>query len=472
MGMKHTTGLLKTVFAFLVITTFTSCFVSKRYHRPENIIDDKLFRIESKSNDTTNIASTEWKKLFTDDILQLYIQRTLDNNLDLQIALQNLKAAESLLKQSRLMFTPSLTLQPTTQFQILSMNTPQGATQGENHISGYLYSMPGSFSWEADIWGKINSRKKAALASYLSTQAAHQAIRSQLIAIIASSYYQLIAYDAQKEILNETIQSRQQSLETNKALKDAGILTEVAVKQAEAQWLNAKAQMVSIENTIRMLENAMCLLMAQDPQPLQRNKLSAQQINTPLSFGVPYQILSNRPDVFAAEYNLMSAFEMTNVARASFYPSLMLTATGGLQSIDIDKLFSIQSLFANVIASLTQPLWNQRKIHSQYKISLAQQQVAYLNYRKTILTAGNEVSNALYNYQTQDQLYSLKYNEFIALDTAMKYSQDLLKYGMASYLDVLTAQQNALNAQLSYINASYGRLAAIIELYRSLGGGR
>lgn len=462
----------KIVVSLVIAVIFSSCFVGKKYSRPNNIVDNKLFRTETEQLDTSNMAMLQWKNLFTDTVLQNHIQHALDSNFNIRVAIQNIKSAEAYLKQIYNSVLPSIAIQPSIQFQTLSLNTPQGSGNSGNRISGFTYGLAGTLSWEADIWGKINSQKKAALANYLNTQAVQQAVQSQLIALVSESYFQLLALDMQKNILIETIQTRQENLATNKALKQAGTVTEVAVKQSEAQLLNVQAQLVTIENNIRALENTFSILLAQNPQKIARTKLTDQVINTPLTIGVPYQILSNRPDVLAAEFSLMNAFELTNVSKSLFYPSLNFTASTGLQSVDVDKLFNVNSLFASVIGSLTQPLFSQRKIRSQYEMSLAQQQIAYLNYRKTILTAGKEVSDALYNYETQNKLYSLKQSEYLALDTATQYSQDLLKYGMANYLDVLTAQQNALNAKIGFVNAAYGKLEAIIELYRALGGGK
>ena len=204
---------------------------------------------------------------------------------------------------------------------------------------------------------------------------------------------------------------------------------------------------------------------------MERTHLDQQTIDHELLYGVPYDLLKNRPDIRAAEYELVNAFELSNVAQANFYPSLRITANTGLQSVDIDRLFSLKSLFVNTVASLTQPIWNKRQLRTQKEIAMANQQIAYLQYRKSILVAANEVSNALALYQTQTELMSLKQQEYNSYRLATEYSQELVNNGMANYLEVLRAQENELSAQLSYLNANYGRLIAVVDLYRALGGG-
>lgn len=462
---------LKIFLLGLLTVSLSSCLVTKKYQRPEKLVDNRLFRTNDSLSATMNFADMPWETVFSDSILQGHIRHALDSNFDIRIALENIRSAQAYLKQAKSGFYPTASLGASVTYQTPSLQSQLGKISNtRNHL--IQYELSGSLSWEADIWGKINSQKKAALAAYLSTQAAQQAVRSRLVAGIADAYYRLLSLDAQREVLQEAVTARQQGWEAAKALKASGALTEVAVRQNEAQVLNAQAQLLNTNQQIRIWENALSLMMGSEPAVIMRSSITAQHLPEEMAVGVPYQLLSNRPDVQAAEYDLMHAFELTNIARTGFYPALRITAGGGLQSIDFDKLFNVQSLFANAIGSLTQPLWNQRQIRSQYEIQLSQQQIAYLNYRKIILTAGREVADALYDYQTQDQLFRLKQQEYQALDTATTYSEDLMNYGLANYLEVLTARQNALNARLGSIDAAYGRLSAVVELYRALGGGR
>lgn len=447
-----------------------SCFVAKDYKRPEQVVNETLYRTDALPKDSLSMADISWKEIFTDQKLAQYIEKGLSNNLDIRIALQNISAAEAYVKQGKAGYFPTITGNASYTHSTQSMNTQFGALIGQRQFLNQ-YEISGSLSWEADIWGKIRSNKRAFVASYLQSVSAHQAVKSELVAGIASTYYQLLALDEQKRITEETIANREASVETIKLLKDAGNVTEVAVKQTEAQLLNAKALLLDIDNNIKLMENSFSILLGEAPQNIERGTLNAQVVNADMKTGVPIQLLSNRPDVMAAEYALINSFEMTNVAKSNFYPSIRLTANGGIQGIEFDRLFDAHSLFGSVVASLAQPILNGRQIRTQYEVSKAQQETALLNYKKTILNASKEVSDAMYTFQTNDQKVQLKQDEFKAYNDAITYSEELQVYGMANYLEVLTARENALNAQLSVINTQYGRLNAIVQLYKAVGGG-
>ena len=204
---------------------------------------------------------------------------------------------------------------------------------------------------------------------------------------------------------------------------------------------------------------------------MERSSLEDQTITTEMKLGFASELLSNRPDVIAAEYNLISAFELTNVARSSLYPSLTLTAAGGLQSLELDKLFNANSLFANIVGGLTQPIFNKRKLKTQKEVAIAQQEQALLNFKKTLLVAGNEVSNALYSFNSENKKYEFLKNEVEALRKAEKNSDELLKNGYATYLDLLTARQSALNSEIKVIGSRLQQLQSVVNLYEALGGG-
>lgn len=462
---------LKYIVLIVGLATLQSCFVAKDYNRPEQVVNEKLYRTDELPQDSLSMANVSWKEIFTDQKLAQHIDKALSNNLDIRVALQNITAAEAYVKQGKAAYFPTITGNASYTHSTQSLNTQFGAILGGQRQYLNQYELSGSLSWEADIWGKIRSNQRAFVASYLQSVSAHQAVKSQLVAGIASTYYQLLALDEQKKITEETITNRENSLETTKLLKDAGNVTEVAVKQTEAQLLNAKALLLDINNDIKLMENSFSILLGEAPKAIERGTLDAQVINADMKTGVPIQLLSNRPDVMAAEYALINAFEMTNVAKSNFYPSIRLTASGGLQGIEFDKLFDAQSLFGSVIASLAQPILNGRQIKTQYEVSQAQQEIALLNYKQTILNASKEVSDAMYTFQTNDEKIKLKQQEFEAYNDAITFSEELQIYGMANYLEVLTARENALNAQLSVINTEFGRLNAIVQLYKAVGGG-
>ena len=336
---------------------------------------------------------------------------------------------------------------------------------------GNQFDVSANIGWEADIWGKLRAQEKAEFANYLGTVSAHQAVKSDLVASVASAYYQLLTFDDQKKIINETIALRKKNLETTSALKDAGTVTEVAVQQSEALVFNAESLLISIDVQIGLLENTISLLMGEPSHAIERTTIDAQKMPVSLDLGYPANLLANRPDVKVAEYRLMNAFEMTNAAKANFYPTLRLTGSGGIVSGDLDQLFSVNSLFANVVAGLAQPILNKRQIKTQYEVSLANKEIAYLNFRRSVLTAGKEVSDALKIYQSQDRFIGLKRKEMEAYKNSVEYSQELVNYGLATYLEVINASVNQLNAELNISNAEYSKLDAGIELYRALGGG-
>jgi len=453
----------------MVALSLQSCFVAKDYNRSEDIIPDKnLFRTDELPQDSLSMAEVSWRELFTDPVLDSYIEKGLQNNLDVRIALQQIIAAEAYVKQGKAGYLPTLGLGASVNHQILSKNSQFGSFFNESITQ---YEATGNLSWEADLWGKIRSNSRAFDASYLQSVAAHQTIKTRLISDIATTYYQLLALDEQRLVTMETIEAREEALETTIALKDAGSLTEVGVKQTEAQLYTAQALLLDIENQIRLQENSLSILLGEAPQGKERTSLNEQEITTDLNTGVPAELLKNRPDLKEAEYNLINAFELTNVARSNFYPSLQLTATGGLQSLDVEKLFDVNSLFANLVGSLAQPLLNKRRIRTEYEVSQARQEQAKLNFQFALLNAGKEVSDALYDYQFNTDKIEVKTMEFEAYTDATKYSEELLDNGLVNYLEVIIARQNSLNSQLNLIDARFNQLAAVVELYRALGGG-
>ncbi|UZT98308.1 efflux transporter outer membrane subunit [Chryseobacterium fluminis] len=469
--MKSLLNIIKGItFSVALLAAVSSCMARKEYERPKNVVDEKLFRTDMLPSDSTSIANISWKEIFTDPILQGHINKALNNNLDIRIALQSINSAEAYLKQSRAAYQPTLAVGPNYTFQTQSINTQFGQIIGERRYVNQ-FDITASLAWEADIWGKLKAQEKAQLASYLGTVAAHKAVKSDLVASIATSYYQLLTYDAQKRIIQETIKVREKNLETNQALKIAGTVTEVAVQQSEALVLNAKSLLIDIDTQIQLLENTMSMLMGESSHSIERSTLESQNVPIDLKLGYPAQLLANRPDVMEAEYNLMNAFELTNSAKAQFYPTLKLTGSGGFQSVDIDHLFSVNSLFATVVGGLAQPILNRRAIQTNYDVSLANKETAYLNFRKTVLTAGKEVSDAIRVFSVQDQYIDLKQRELNAYKNSVDYSQELVNYGMANYLEVLNASVNSLNAELNIANAEYSKMKAAVELYQALGGG-
>lgn len=448
----------------------SSCGMQKQqYQRPE-VEKDIIYRTDMLSTDSISIATKSWREIFTDTHLQGYIQRALDNNLDIRIAEQSIVSAEAYLKQSKQGIAPILSVGPNYTLQSPSLNSYSGRMLTErDYIS--QYDLSAALSWSFNLANSYSSAKKAQQAHYLSTVATHQAVKTSLVSGVATAYYQLLALDEQTKILEHTLEIRNKSLETNKALKDAGIVTEIAVKQSEALVDNAQAQLLTLKNQTEVLENALSILLGESPKAIQRGKLSEQNLPKDFQIGYPAQLLANRPDVMAAEFNLINAFELTNVAKAAFYPSINLSANVGLQTTDLDKFFNVNSLLGSVAGGILQPVLAQRQLRTQHEVRLANQETALLNFRKQLLTASREVSDALSTYSIQDDFINLKKKELEAYSKAEEYSEELLKYGMANYLDVLTANVNRLNAELNIVNAEYNQMKSLVDLYKALGGG-
>ncbi|ASW73725.1 membrane protein [Chryseobacterium piperi] len=469
--MKSLLNIIKGItFSVFILAAISSCMARKEYERPKNVVDEKLFRTDMLPSDSANIANISWKDIFTDPILQGHISKALENNLDIRIALQSIVSAEAYLKQSKAAYEPTVSIGPNYTFQTQSINTQFGQIFGQRRYINQ-FDITASIGWEADIWGKLKAQEKAQLATYLGTVAAHKAVKSSLVASVASAYYQLLTFDSQKKIIQETIDVREKNLETTRALKESGTVTEVAVQQSEALVFNAKSLLIDIDTQIQSLENTMSLLMGEPSHTIERSTLEDQHLPKDIKLGYPAQLLANRPDVMQAEYGLMNAFELTRSAKAQFYPTLKLTGSGGVQSVDIDHLFSVNSLFATVVGGLAQPILNRRQIKTNYDVSLANQETAYLNFRKTVLTAGKEVSDAIRVFSIQDSFIDLKKKELDAYKKSVDFSQELVNYGLANYLEVLNASVNSLNAELNISNAEYNKMKAGVDLYQALGGG-
>ena len=448
----------------------SACSITKKYERPATLSTDKLYRDEA-SADTTTIADMPWQSVFKDEKLNALIQKGLDQNLNLKNAIENIVQARASLRQSKLAYYPTLQLDASathTKQSEAGLNFPAGININTLTTT---YKLGVSTSWEADIWGKLSSSKRAALASYLATDAAKQAIQTQLISDIANNYFMLLAYDKSLKITQETLESRIKNVETIKALKEGAIVTGAAVVQSEANQHAAEVLIPDLKQSIRETENALNILLGQAPGPIDRGELGTQVIPENIAIGVSSQLLENRPDVRQAEFNFRVAFESTNLAKTYFYPSLTLTASSGFSNLELKDFFT-NSIFYSIIGGLTQPIFNQGKNKLRLTTAQSQQLQAYNNFQQSLLTAGQEVSNALYSYQMAVEKEDSRKKQIEALEKAVDFTQQLLEYSSATnYTDVLTSEQNLLAAQLSGINDNLQKLQAVVNLYRALGGG-
>ena len=466
----------RTIYRILIITVggllLQSCFAAKEYRKPD-MKAENLYRTEIVSNDTVSMADVSWDKIFTDPVLQGHIKKGLQNNFDIRIAMQNIVAAEASLKQGKAGYFPTLSLGADWTHQELSKNTQFGRiiSQSGGATNVDQYQLTATLGWEADIWGKIRSNKRAFAAAYMQTIAANQAVKTQVITNIAALYYQLLSLDAQLKVAESTLVNRNQSVEAIIALKDAGSVTEVGVKQTEAQKYATELIIEDLRNGIVLLENALSIQMGEPARKVERSTFDMQELNPEIKLGVSTQLLRNRPDVVAAEFGFVNAFELTNVARANFYPQFRITGTGGLQSIELKDWFSTNSLFANIVTGLTAPIFNGRQIRTRHEIAKAQQEQAYVRFEQALVNASKEVSDALADYNNETRKISIREKQVDALTKAADYSDELLTYGLANYLEVLTAKDNALNSELQLIDNRYQQYLAIINIYKALGGG-
>lgn len=370
--------------------------------------------------------------------------------------------AEAQLKAARLAYTPSVALAPTG-----------GVSSFDKGKGQWTWTAPVSASWEIDLFGRLLNSKRGAKAALMQTQEYKQAVQTQVISTIANYYYTLLMLDKQLAITEETSISWKKSVETMKSLKENTTTTnEAAVVQSEANSYMIEATIPDLKQQIREMENALCMLLHQAPQQISRGTLDEQNFPDIMQAGVPVQLLSNRPDVKAAEMTLAAAYYNTNVARSAFYPSISLSGTFGWTNSAGGMIVNPGKMIASAVGSLTQPIFNKGTNLANLRIAKAQQESALISFQQSILNAGSEVSNALFLYQAAKDKMVQREKQIEALEKSVEYTQELLMYGSSTYLEVLTAQQSLLNAQLSDVSDAFQQIQAVINLYHALGGGR
>lgn len=470
-NFKHMKRIYIITIVVLVAITLQSCFVAKEYQTPNIEVADQYRNMAT--SDSSTLADMPWNELFSDAQLRNLIDTALTNNLDLLLAYERVNAAEAYYKQGKLENVPEFNFGTSATSTNMSDYSYSGIAAGGKGPSYENYHLNASISWEADIWGKLRSTTRAARAVYLQSEATQRAVESALVANVASAYYRLLALDAQVEVTQRTVVNRREGLQTMRHLKDAGRVTEAAVKQTEAQLYSTQILLHDLEQSVKLLENTVSLLLGQGPGEIERGKLESPEMGVDIETGYPVQLLRNRPDVIAAELGLVNAFELTNVAKSNFYPALRLTANTGFESIEFNNWFDKNAIFSNVMGNITQPLLNKRKIRTGYEVAKAQQAEARYNFKKAILTATSEVANALIQYNSEQERYKLQKQELNALSDAVVYSEELLKsaYQNTTYLEVLTARSNALSSEINVISSEYNQINSLIELYKALGGG-
>lgn len=455
-------NLFRYFFIIIIITLVNyGCKVTKPFNNNQ-LIPGNLYR-DSLSADTSNMATLSWDKIFKDTLLQKLIWEGIQNNLNLKTAVANIKAAEANYGQSLKAFFPSVGI------------TAQGGVYHPSNVQGnntevvQLYT---NSSWQADIWGQLKSSKRAMYASLLQSEAYKQAVQTQLVADIAGAYYNLMAYDAQLSIAQTSTEKYSKDVETMKLLKSSDVVTGAAVVQSSANYYAISATIPDIKNNIRQTENILSLLLARPPGPVARDSIFNTQVYADINTGIPAQLLANRPDVREAEFQLRNTFEKINIARTYFYPSVTITGQAGLYANKLDNFFKPGAFFANLVSGITQPVFNNGLNKQRLKVAEANFEAAQYNFSQVLLTAGQEVSNALYQYQVVNEKTEARKQQIANLEKAVFFTSELLKYtANTNYTDVLTSEQNLLSARQSAVNDKLQQLQAVVNLYAAVGGG-
>ncbi|AYL94332.1 TolC family protein [Mucilaginibacter celer] len=456
----------------LTIHVMAGCKVSKDVTVP----DMKLpVAFRDNPEDSVSIGALPWKSYFDDPELKTLIADAIDHNFDLQVAVNNIQAAELVLKQAKLGDVPSVGVGLSASSGRPSDNSLNGmqlnSFLGQQHIEDY--SLAASLTWEADIWGKIHGRKEAALAGYLSTQEARKGVQTRIVSDISKGYYNLLMLDAQLRIAKNNVLLNDSTLSLVQLQYKSGKVSNLAIQQVEAQKLTAEALVPRFEQQIAVQENAISVLSGRLPNPVNRYRvLDSLVFAEKLTTGLPAELLKRRPDVRQAELALDKANAEVGVAKASLYPSLTINGQGGLDAIRASNWFNLPaSLFGTVVGGIAQPLFDKKRLRTNFNVAKTDREITVIRFRQSVLTAYGEVSDALVKLDKLKQQQYLAAERTGTLQQATRNSQLLFKNGMATYLEVIIAESNVLQSQLELASIKKARLDATVDLYRSLGGG-
>jgi NodT family efflux transporter outer membrane factor (OMF) lipoprotein len=444
------------IFSRILITitflSLTGCGLYRQYEREEMYFVDSLYRRMSPRAEGFSTGNISWDVMFTDPLLQEWIETGILYNSDLNVARLKVQEAEAALLAARWALLPGADF------------TMQGGLPGQ-------FSASLGAKWQADIFGGLRNAKRRAQAALEQSEAYRQAVQTQLVATIAESYYTLLMLDEQLNISTRTMNTWDESIRTLEALKRAGKTNEAAVLQAKANKLGVEANILTLEKEILAIENSLCALVGIVPMHITRSTLADQELPQTLSAGVPAELLSRRPDVRQAELALAQALYSVNSARASFYPNVTLSGTLGWTTGNGNIVLDPGSLIANLIAGLAQPVFGRGVNKARLQAAQAQYEQAGYMFRQSLLDAGVEVNNALTMWQTAKKRVELGKKQIVSLQAAVWNTQLLMKHGNADYLEVLTAQKNLLQAELTEASDRLDEIKSVINLYRALGGG-
>ena len=440
------------------VCLMTGCSIYKPYSRPE-VQTEGLYRDLEETRDTASIATLGWRNLFSDKNLQALIEKGLERNTNLRVAHIRVKAAEAVLMNARLSYLPSVVL------------TPDGSISGTEGAKAIkTYNLAASASWEIDLFGKVTNAKREALAALEGSRAYRQAVETQLIATIANSYYMLLMLDRQLIISEQTLITWKETEHSIEALKRAGKSNDAAVLQAKANRLALEASVVSIRKSIRETENVLSALLADTSHDIMRGALQKQQFPDTLSAGLPIQLLANRPDVRQAEWNLAQAYYATNAARSALYQSLTLSGSTGWTNNVGGVVVNPGSWLFSAVGSLMQPLFNKGTNIANLRQAKARQEEALLLFQQSLLDAGKEVNNALTRWQSARIRIDYVNQQIMTLQEAVRKTELLMQHTSTNYLEVLTARQRLLEAELTQAQDKFEEIQGVIDLYHAVGG--
>ncbi|RBL89278.1 efflux transporter outer membrane subunit [Chitinophaga flava] len=462
-------------FLFLLLSLvvgLAACRVGRNYQRPPVTLPSQFGNVAPSDS---SIAEMEWKKFFTDATLQQLIDKALTGNYDLQLAVKRVETAQAYLKQAKAAWLPAFNAQATANTNFPSKKSFTGMNLANFGMGDHIedYNLGVGMSWEIDVWGKIRRQREAAQATLLQSYEGQRTVQTGLVAAIASSYFNLLMLDNQLAIAKRNVELSDTIVQMISLQKTAGEVTELAVQQAISQKQTAALLVPQLEQGIAIQENAIRILTGELPAPIGRNsQLHDFQVSDSLPTGIPAAMVSRRPDVRAAEMGLVAANAHVGAAQGNMYPSLNITANGGVNAFKASNWFSLPaSLFGTVAGSITQPIFQHRALKTQLEVAKIQREQAVIQFRQATLNAIGEVSDALVKLDKLKSQQQIAGDQVKTTQLAVQQAQMLFRSGMATYLEVITAQGRALQAELGQADVDRQRLSAMVDLYRSLGGG-
>lgn len=451
----------------LAAVTLTGCkSLYGKYERPavntSGLIRDAVNDNDTLAvTDTTSFANIPWRSVFTDPQLQTLIEKTLANNPDLLNAALNIDMAEAQLKVAKLAFLPGFTF------------TPQGTiSTWDGQKANKTYSLPVNASWDANLFGSLTAAKRSTQVSMLQMKDYQVAVQTKLIANVANMYYTLLMLDKQLQIVTDMEKLTKDTWGIMKVqLQTVRGVRSTAVQSAESNYLSVQTQKEDIKRQIRETENSLSLVMGEQAHAISRSTLDAQSLPTTFSTGVGVQLLSNRADVHANEMALANCFYNIEVARSRFYPSLTISASGAYTNSGGMGITNPGKILLSAVGSLTQPIFMKGQLRAGLRVAEDQYKQALNTWQSSVLSAGSEVSNALVLYNASDAKSKLEQKRIAVLKKNVEDTRNLMASAGATYLEVITAQSNLLNAQLNQVQDDFSKMQAVVNLYYALGGG-